>query len=183
MVVTVSSLILLIVIIIFLVGAIILVLTYLLSTFMGQPFVPTRSEDTAQILGIANMKKGDKLLELGCGDARFLAFAVENAEVDGTGVELNPLLVLFANIRGKLRGLKNFKVLLKDVRKVSYKDFDFVYIFLFPSLIEQVQDKLLKECKKGTVVISHGFVVPALHKYLENTLPGNGFKTFFYRIP
>jgi SAM-dependent methyltransferase len=183
MVVTVSSLIMLMIIIVFLVGAILVVMTYLISTFMGQPFVPTTGEDIDQILGTAQLPSSSNLLELGCGDGRFVAYAVKNVGVEGTGIELNPLLAVIAIVRGKLMGLQKYKIKIKDIRKYSYKDYDAIYLFLFPSLIEEIQNKMLKECRKGALIISHGFVIPALHeKYLENTLTGKGFRTYFYRI-
>ncbi len=183
MVVTVSSLIMLIIIIVFLVGAILVVMTYLISTFMGQPFVPTTNEDIDQILGAANLQSGSNLLELGCGDGRFLAYAVKKSSVEGTGIELNPLLAVIAIARGKIMGLQKYQVKIKNIKNYPYKDYDIIYLFLFPSLIEQIQNKMLKECRKGCLIISHGFVIPALHeKYLENTLTGKGFRTYFYRI-
>ncbi len=184
MVVTVSSLIMLIIIIVFLVGAILVVMTYLISTFMGQPFVPTTTEDINHILENAKLEKGSSLLELGCGDGRFLALAVKKKGVVGTGIELNPLLAVIAMVRGKVMGLADYHIKVKNIRNYSYKDFDAIYLFLFPSLIEEIQNKMLKECRKGALIISHGFVIPALHeKHLENTVAGKGFRTFFYRIP
>jgi 16S rRNA A1518/A1519 N6-dimethyltransferase RsmA/KsgA/DIM1 with predicted DNA glycosylase/AP lyase activity len=141
----------------------------MISTLMGQPFVPTRSAEMAQILVNSNLKKGQKLLELGCGDGRFLNLAVQRMEVIGTGVELNPLLALFAKLRGFITRTKNYDIKVADIRKISYAEYDAIYLFLFPSLIEQIQDKFLQEGKKGSIVISHGFVVPAIHKYLDNT--------------
>lgn len=180
---TVSSILILIFIIVFLSAAILLVLTYMISTLMGQPFVPTSSKEMAQILVNSGLQKGQKLLELGCGDGRFLHTAVQKLGVVGTGVELNPLLAFFAMMRGLIGRTENYHIKLADIRHISYADYDTIYLFLFPSLIEQVQDKFLKECKKGSLVISHGFVVPSIHKHLFNTLPGSGFKTYIYKLP
>lgn len=180
---TVTSILILLFIIVFLSSAILLVLTYMISTLMGQPFVPTNAKEMSQILVNSGLQKGQKLLELGCGDGRFLNTAVQKLGVIGTGVELNPLLAFFAKVRGWIGRTENYHIKLADIRHMSYGDYDAIYLFLFPSLIEQVQDKFLKECKSGTLVISHGFVVPAIHKHLDNTLPGSGFKTYIYKLP
>lgn len=179
---SVASLVVLAIVIIFLSAAILLVVTYMISTLMSQPFVPTSKNDMMHIVQFSNLISGQTFLELGSGDGRFIQFVVKNIGVKGTGIESNPILVLLAKLRS-LFTKTEYTIKLGDIKKFSYSNQNVIYLFLFPSLIEKIQDKFLKECSPGTMVISHGFVIPAIHKYLENTLPGTGFRTYIYRIP
>jgi hypothetical protein len=54
-------------------------------------------------------------------------------------------------------------------------------MFLLPKTIKKLQSRMLDQTKKGVVVISHGFEVPALAKYQFDVINETFYPTYFYR--
>lgn len=65
---------------------------------VGAPYVPTLSPQVEAALKLADLKPGDTLLELGCGDGKVLLAAAKQG-YNVVGYELNPLLVIVAWLR------------------------------------------------------------------------------------
>src|ERR1700722_11844529 len=64
---------------------------------MGAPYVPILKRDSQKLIELANMKPGQTLIDLGCGDGRLLrAAAAQNAHA--IGYEINPFMVLIARL-------------------------------------------------------------------------------------
>lgn len=62
--------------------------------FVGAPYVPTRRQDSEQVVATARLRPGDHLVDLGSGDGRVLRAAAEQG-IRGTGYELSvPFFVL-----------------------------------------------------------------------------------------
>lgn len=166
----------------FLIGTSIFLAGLIFSILKGAPYVPTSKSVIRTILKHAELKKGLKFLELGSGTGRLVAEAVSQYGVYGVGVEINPILYGGAKLRGWLSKLDGLEFIQKDVRHISFKDYDRVYLYLFPALIEKIQHTIVEESKKGTIYISHGFRIPELKDKLFYTLEGHTFKTFYYKI-
>jgi SAM-dependent methyltransferase len=63
--------------------------------FVGAPYLPTMKPQVAAAFTLLDLKKGQTLLELGCGDGRVLAEAARRG-YRAVGIELNLVLVLVA---------------------------------------------------------------------------------------
>lgn len=101
---------------------ILLILTAVLLAFgfvllFGAPYVPTLAVQQQKALRLLNLKKGETLLELGCGDGRVLLAAAKQG-VYGIGYELNPILFVVAKIV-TWRYRKHVKVVLGIIGKQS----------------------------------------------------------------
>lgn len=144
---------------------------------MGSPYVATRKKRIDEILKEANLKKGKIFVELGCGDGRIVRTAVKNYEVKGIGVDINPILIFYANILGK----KNVLFKVENIFNTDLRKADYIYIFLMPKLIEKLSLKMDKEMKKGVIIISHGFPVKGWERKLFKTLKRVPFPTYYYR--
>jgi len=169
-------------ILVFLIGSSVFISGLIYSIIKGAPYVPTSKSLIKEILKKAKVKDGMRFLELGSGTGRIVSMATEQYQIKGVGVEINPILFLGANLRKWFFKHKNVSFLRKDVCDVSFKDYDIIYLYLFPKLIDKLEAKIRKECKKGTVIISHGFRISGLKNTLTQTMEGNPFKTFFYTI-
>ena len=103
--------------------------------------------------------------------------------MNGVGIEVNPLLVWWANILSKRDGTyKQVRFLTQNVFNYSVKDADYVYLFLMPDMIKKLVPKFKSDLKKGTIIISHGFKVIGFEKKLIYTEPDKAFSTFYYKM-
>ena len=141
----------------------------------------TRKKVIMTILKEAKLKKGKIVYELGSGDGRVSRLAVKNWQVKAVGVDINPLLVFWANFLAKLEKIDNrCQFVRKNIFDVDYSKADYLYLFLMPDLISKLIPKLKKELKKNCLIISHGFKIEEMK--LIKTLDTRPFKTYYYKI-
>lgn len=62
---------------------------------IGAPYLPTKKLQIKTALDLLDLKKGQTLLDLGCGDGRVLKLAARQG-IKGVGYEANPLLWVVA---------------------------------------------------------------------------------------
>lgn len=163
-------------------GVIILSVLNEVSSLRGAPFVPTTGGEIKEILERVRLRKGQVFLELGSGDGRVVRSAVKLFGVSGIGVDIHPMLIWYSRWRTWRQKLKGIKFVRKNVYKFPLKGVDVIYLFLMPKMLVKLQDRMLKECQSGTLVIAHGFEVPALKKLEFDRISSTYFPTYYYRI-
>lgn len=134
-------------------------LSFAYAGLRAAPWVPAWSDDIQRILKLAEIKKGQKVYELGCGDGRILQ-AFEKAGAEAVGFELAFAMVLWSKIRMFLGNNKNAKVRFRDFWNISLADADIVYFYLMPHIYPKLETKLRKELKPGTKIIVYAFPFP-----------------------
>lgn len=123
-----------------------------LAFVTGAPFVPTKTPTADAMIRLADLKKGNVVYDLGSGDGKLLLLATRKG-TRAIGYEINPLLVLYANLRNARTRWKNFW-------RADIHDADVIFIYLLPWKMERLAEKLKNECKKGTVIVSNSFIFP-----------------------
>lgn len=148
-----------------------------LSWFAGTdaPFVPSQMDNIRKILKQADVKKGKRFYELGSGDGRVVIEAAK-LKAQSIGIEQSWLRVLLSKYFAFILHIKNTKFLHGNIFSNNYSDADIIYIYLLPKGVKRLQDKLKKELKKGTIVITQTYHFPNKRAY---QIIGN-FK--FYRF-
>ena len=150
------TILLLVTLYLFLLGAFI---TGTLSGLRGVPWLPTRKGEMQRFLKIANIKKGEKVYDLGCGDGR-VVFAVAEQGGDVTGLEISILPFLIATAgRAFQKNKRRIKILCRDMWKADLQDADTVYFYLLPKFYPRLKEKLERELKKGAKVVVHSWPV------------------------
>ncbi len=162
-------------------GICVYVLLLIYSWLKGAPYVPTQQKEIEGILEEAALIKGMHFLELGCGDGRVVRLAAEKFEVNGVGVDVNPELIIRANILAKSKHLDNVTFQVKNILETDLSKADVIYIYLFPKLIERIKDKLIQETKDDVFIISHGFKIPFLSSMLVKERKGTKYNTYYYQ--
>lgn len=121
----------------------------------GVPFVKSRKKIINFLIEEIKIEPGKIFYDLGCGDGKVIFhLAKNNPQAKFIGYELNPSLVWLAKI---FRKLPNVQYQRGDFYKVDIKNADYVFLFLFPELMDKLLPKLEKELKPGAVVISNSF--------------------------
>jgi len=108
------------------------------------------------------VKKGDKVVDLGSGDGRFvIAFAKKGAEAHG--YEINPLLVLISKYKIKKAKLKDKAFIhWKSFWKVDLGKYNIIIMFQFKTIMKRLEEKLNKELKPKTKIISYYWKFPRM---------------------
>ena len=128
------------------------------------PYVPTPEPVVQAMLKLAQVKEGDTVYDLGCGDGRITIAAVRDFKAKkGLGIDFNPerLKDCEANLK-KLPAEMQKKCEFKqgDVLKMSpeeFKDVDVVTLYLLPSVNLKLKPILQKGLKPGARIVSHAF--------------------------
>ncbi|MDQ4121126.1 MAG: methyltransferase domain-containing protein [Acidobacteriota bacterium] len=127
-------------------------------TFIEVASIPTPMETVAEMLRLANLKKGDVLYDLGSGDGRIVFEAARKYGVRAIGVEIKPHLVEEANRRAKAEGLdKSARFVHADLFRLNLREATVVTLYLSDSLNERLLPKLLRELRPGSRIVSHDF--------------------------
>ncbi len=146
-----------IVVLLLLCFVLILLFTLLLNIWCGVPFVPTPHVVVRSMVDLARLKPGDRVFDLGAGDARLLVTAKKNEKnIEAIGYELAPLALLLAKLRLFLSGYRA-DMRMKNFLSEDVSDADVIFLYLSPEYMVKLAPKFNRELKKGTKVISHAF--------------------------
>jgi len=130
-----------------------------IAIFKGASYVPTTHARVARLLDIADIKPGDKVLDLGSGDGRIL-FAAAKRGATCIGVEINPLLCLYSSVLAKLKGASGVSIQRRDFWSVSLSEVDVLTVYLVPIRLDQLKAKVLSEMKSGSRVATTVYHFP-----------------------
>ena len=133
----------------------VLLLTFAYAGWRGAPWVPTRKRDVERFLKLAEIKPGQKMYDLGCGDGR-LVCAAAKAGAKTQGFELSLFPYVLANIRRLFqKDRARIKISFRDVWYSNLSDADVVYFFLMPKVYPKLKQKFEKELKSGAKIIAY----------------------------
>ena len=142
-----------------------------LSFYTGAPFVPTRAKSARRMIELAHITKGTRVYDLGSGDGKLLFLAASYGAI-ATGFEINPFLVLFTNIKAFFSPYRTrVRAIWKNFWKEDFSKADVILLYLIPWKMKQLEQKLLKETKPGTKIISNSFIfstIPCITKDTNN---------------
>jgi SAM-dependent methyltransferase len=139
-------------------GAILLILAYGTVLLFGAPYFPSLKPHINAALKLLDLKPGQVVYDLGCGDGRFLKAAAKQG-IASVGYELNPFVFAYAWLTTR-RYRKLAKVRYGDFWKADISKADAVFVFLLDKYMNQLDAKLRKDGKKGLKLASHTFKIP-----------------------
>jgi len=124
------------------------------------PFVPTPEPVVERMLEAAELKPGETLFDLGCGDGRILFVAAQKFSARAVGVELSAKLVKQTSDKAAALGLQNqIQVIEGNLLEVSIRPADVVTLYLQRLTNEKLKPILKKQLKPGARVVSHDYEI------------------------
>src|SRR5262245_15896721 len=97
-------------------------------------FVPTRQNVVDAMLKVANVKAGDTVYDLGCGDGR-IAVTAAKLGARGICIDIDPVRIKEANENVTKSGVGDrVRVLNQDLFTTDISDASVVALYLLPSL-------------------------------------------------
>lgn len=124
---------------------------------VGAPYVPTLRPQTRMALDLLDLRPGQTLLELGCGDGR-VALAAARRGLRVVGIELNPFLALIAWARTR-RYHRQVRIVWGDFWRVSWPPADGVFVFLLDKFMSRL-DTRLQAVDRPVRLVSFAFQIP-----------------------
>jgi protein-L-isoaspartate O-methyltransferase len=122
------------------------------------PFITTPPEVVARMLQIAGTGPQDTVIDLGSGDGRIVIAAVREHGARGLGIELDPALVVQARDNAMRAGVaERARFEEGDALKADLSQASVVTIYLLPSLLDQLQPRILQQLRPGARVVTHAF--------------------------
>jgi SAM-dependent methyltransferase len=118
------------------------------------PYVQTPMEIVERMMRMAEVGKGDYLIDLGSGDGRIVIEAAKRG-ASGIGVDLDPSLVKLATENAQRAGVANqAKFAVRDIFETDLTGATVVAFYLLPDFNAKLLPKLLR-LKPGTRIVSH----------------------------
>ena len=120
-------------------------------------FVPTPQEVVDRMLELAELKPGDVLYDLGCGDGRIVVTAAKRYGVRAVGVDIDPWRVVESRRNVRTNGVSHLvKILNADIFTLDFSDASVVTLYLLPQLNVRLMPKLA-QLKPGARIVSYEF--------------------------
>ena len=134
----------------------------ILPLFVGAPFDITHRKELRKMIKFSKIRKGDKVVDLGSGDGRVvIEFAKLKDVKEVHGFEINPFLVYISRRRIKKLGLqKKAFIHWKDFWNINLSEYNVVIVFQVIFVMGKLENKLKRELKKDSRVISNTWKFP-----------------------
>ena len=126
---------------------------YFIDLFLELPYVGAKKDSINNIMKLANINKGETIVDLGSGDGRLL-FEVANLGAFAYGYEINPFLILISRLKKKLKR-QDMQVTINNqsMWEADLKIADVIFVYSLVKKMKKFEDFVYKNAKKGTRVI------------------------------
>jgi SAM-dependent methyltransferase len=126
---------------------------------LGAPEVryePTSPDVVEVMLRLADVKDGDVVYDLGCGDGRIVITAVRRRAARGVCVDIDPRRIEESRENAQQAGAADrIRFVNQDLFATDLADATVVMLFLSPDFNLKLRPKLMRELRPGTRIVSH----------------------------
>ncbi len=120
-------------------------------------YVPTPYDVVEKMLEMAQVKKGDVVYDLGCGDGRIVVTAAKKYGVKAVGFDIDPERIKEARENVKKNKVEDLvRIEQKDIFTLDLSEATVVTLYLLPQLNVKLIPQLEK-LKPGSRIVSHDF--------------------------
>lgn len=134
---------------------------YMIYSFINSsrlaPYVPSPTRDLENIIWNFEMERWKYLVDLWCGDGKALRFFQKIFWVKCDGFDINFFALRYGKIVNKTLWYKNINLILKNFLKVDLSKYDYVYLYLLPEQLADIEDWIFWNIKISTIVVTNTF--------------------------
>jgi len=98
-------------------------------------------------------------MDLGSGDGRILFLASENVK-QAIGIEINPVLYCYSKLKNKIKQKQNIEIIRGNLWNTDLSKVDVLTLFFMQDKMEKLGEKIKREMKPGSRVVSNTFSFP-----------------------
>lgn len=125
----------------------------------GAPYLPTLRAQANSALDLLDLKPGQTLIELGCGDGRVAKFAASRG-LNVIGYELNPILVIIARLH-TVRYRRRVRIIWGNYWRIEWPPTDGIFTFLLDKYMNKLDKKITQQYKGRHIkLVSYAFLIP-----------------------
>jgi tRNA G37 N-methylase Trm5 len=122
----------------------------------GVRYEPTASDVVEVMLRLGEVKQGDVVYDLGCGDGRIVIAAIRAGASRGVCVDIDPVRIAESRRNAQQAGVaERIRFVNQDLFTVELGDATLVMLFLSPEFNLRLRPKLQRELEPGARVVSH----------------------------
>lgn len=137
----------------------------LLSSFLfliitRVPYVPSKKSIIRELFLQFKFPPKATFADVGSGNGRVVFYA-EKHGLQSSGYEISPLPYLLSLI-WKLIYRSPAKIYYRNFKKQDLSQYQYIYCYLFPEIVDQVWQKLKKESPPGTYFICNTFALKSI---------------------
>lgn len=145
-------------------------------------YEPSSLEVVVEMLKLANVRRGDVVYDLGCGDGRIVIAAAQKFGTRGVGIDIDPERIREARenarkarVTGRVR-FRNQDLFDADISKATV-----VTLYLLPWVNLRLRPKLWSELRPGTRIVSHSHDMGDWQP--EKQIEVDGHTIYYWTIP
>ena len=125
------------------------------------PYLASPMPVVRRMLECAEVKPGEVVYDLGCGDGRIVIMAAQEFGARGVGVEIREDLAKKAMDKvAELNLGDRVQIIKGNIFDVDVSEADVVTLYLTTSANRKIREKLERELKPGARVVSHEYEMP-----------------------
>ena len=130
------------------------------SVIVGAPWIPTPKSKVRTMLELASVGEGDTLYDLGSGDGRIIIMAAKEFGAKAVGIEADPIRYFWSKLMIRRYNLRNqVQVLRGNFFNFDVGEASVVTLYLGVGANNKLREKLAKELKPGSRIVSHFFLL------------------------
>jgi tRNA A58 N-methylase Trm61 len=132
-------------------------------------YVPTPQEVVDKMLEMADVRPGEVVYDLGCGDGRIPVTAAKKYDSKAWGFDINPVRVKESLENVEKNNVKHLVTIkLQDIFELDLSKADVITLYLLPQLNVKLIPQLDK-LKPGCRIVSHDFNMEGVRPKREAT--------------
>ena len=151
------------------------------------PYVVAPKHAVDKMLEMANLKPGETLYDLGCGDGEIIIDAAKRYKVNAVGVEISEYLARKAVDNARKAGVQDrVKVIHQDFMHTDLSDANVVTLYLATTANDTLRPNLERYLRPNTRVVSYDYPIPGWKAIETKESTGHSGVThmiYLYEVP
>lgn len=153
-------------------------LVFLFKKDKSAMYVPSFDRHIKLMKEHLTLVRWKRLVDLWCGDGKAMRFFFRTFGVQCDGYEIQYFPHLYGKILNRLFGYPDLRLLKKDFLLADIHVYDYIYVYLLPTQMAAIEDRIFKHMKADAIIISNSFQF-AKHKPYDTITDKNGKPSIF----